>query len=110
MRKRNNKIEFYLNDKEFKRLEKQAGKSKLSRSELLRSLIMNCSAKEPPPLDYPVLIERLKIIGRNINQITIRVNATGYFLKEEYEKNVKLYFEILYSIQEIVNAPEKKCE
>lgn len=107
MRKRKNRVVIYLNDKELKYADMQANKTKLSRSALFRFLIMGYRPKEPPPVEYYALMKELRAIGKNMNQIAARANATGFFMMEEYSQNVKQHFKIMLSIQKAVTLPEK---
>ena len=58
-----------MSDSEAELLDRSAIKSRLSRSEFIRRLILNCKIKKAPPVDYFTLIAELRRIGSNINQV-----------------------------------------
>ena len=58
-----------MSDSEADLLDRLAIKTRLSRSELIRRLILNSKIQEAPPTDYFTLISELRRIGSNINQV-----------------------------------------
>ncbi len=77
MRRRNNRIVFYLNDKEYAKLSKSVEASKRSREEFIRCVLDGYSIREAPPVDYYNLICEVRRVGTNINQALKVANATG---------------------------------
>ena len=95
MRKRNNRIVFYLNDKELNMLEAKISKTGLTREAFLRALIADRQVKELPPADYFEVLKYLRLINSNMNQIAVRANYIGLIDADEYRRNV-------YMLQEAV--------
>jgi hypothetical protein len=77
MRKRSNRVVFYLDDKELKYLNKNCAVSGMRREQFLRQMIMGVELKPRPPDSYKELTRELSAIGNNINQIAHLANSTG---------------------------------
>lgn len=74
MRTRNIDFHLWLNEEEFRHLDKLSHKSGLSFSNVLRSLIMGEHIKERVHPDYRALSRSIDHIGNNINQIAHNTN------------------------------------
>ena len=77
MRKRNHRIVFYLNDKEFEAFEQKAKRSSRSREAFIRMAIQEVQIKELPPADLHKLIWEIRRVGNNIDHILMIANAKG---------------------------------
>ena len=77
MRKRNHRVVFYLNDKEFEAFEQKAKRSSRSREAFIRKVIKDVQIKELPPADLHKLIWELRRVGNNIDQILMIANSKG---------------------------------
>ena len=77
MRKRNHRVVFYLNDKEFEAFEQKAKRSSRSREAFIRKAIEDVQIKELPPADLYKLIWEIRRVGNNIDQILTIANAKG---------------------------------
>lgn len=77
MRKRSNRVVFYVDDKELQNLNKNCAVSGMRREQFLRQLIMGVEVKPRPPDSYKDLARELSAIGNNINQIAHLANSTG---------------------------------
>ena len=77
MRKRNHRIVFYLNDKEFEAFEQKAKRSSRSREDFIRRAIQEVQIKELPPADLHKLIWEIRRVGNNIDQILMIANTKG---------------------------------
>ena len=77
MRKRNHRVVFYLNDKEFDAFEQKAKRSSRSREAFIRKAIEDVQIKELPPADLHKLIWELRRVGNNIDQILMIANSKG---------------------------------
>jgi len=75
MRKRNHFIGTWLDEKEYRHLQKQCSVSGLSVSVLVRKLIADTQLRPRPPDQYAALLRELSAIGNNINQIAFWANA-----------------------------------
>lgn len=77
MRKRNHRVVFYLNDKEFEAFEQKAKRSSRSREAFIRKAIEDVQIKELPPADLHKLIWEVRRVGNNIDQILMIANSKG---------------------------------
>ena len=77
MRKRNHRVVFYLNDKEFEAFEQKAKRSSRSREAFIRMAIQEVQIKELPPADLHKLIWEIRRVGNNIDQILMIANTKG---------------------------------
>ena len=77
MRKRNHRVVFYLNDKEFEAFEEKARRSSRSRESFIRRAIQEVQIKELPPADLHKLIWEIRRVGNNIDQILMIANTKG---------------------------------
>lgn len=75
MRRRNHFIGLWLDDREYKQLEKQCGITGLSSSALIRKLLAGVQLRPRPPDEYTALLRELAAIGNNINQIAHWANT-----------------------------------
>ena len=77
MRKRNHRVVFYLNDKEFEAFKEKAKRSSRSREAFIRRAIQEVQIKELPPADLYKLIWEIRRVGNNIDQILMIANSKG---------------------------------
>ena len=108
MRKRQHRISFYLNDRELSDFENIYKKSGVKRESYLRSRVKGLQPKDRPPPDYFAMQRELHAIGNNIRQIAARANATGFFMKDEYDRYYKEFKEAMMRFQDAVTRPEKR--
>ena len=107
MRKRNIQVMTHLNSKEYQALMKKVRKTGLSREAYIRQLMNGYTPKEMPPLDYHGMMRELHAIGNRMNQIAARANATGFFLAEDYARDVAELKAAILKIQAAVTLPER---
>ncbi len=77
MRKRNCRVEVCFTKDELYDLTRKARKARLSIGGFIRRTVQNIEVKEAPPADVPVLIQEVRRVGYNIDQILKRANAIG---------------------------------
>ena len=77
MRKRNHRVVFYLDDKEFEAFEKKVKRSSRSREAFIRKAIQEVQIKELPPADLYKLIWEIRRVGNNLDQILMIANTKG---------------------------------
>lgn len=94
MRTRDIKKQVWLNEEELKTLKQNAKKTGLNESAYIRNLIMGYKPKEQPTKNMYEIINQLKLIGINLNQIARKANALNLvdapFYKKVYMKWSKL--------------------
>lgn len=90
MRKRNIKINVYLNEEEKKRLEEKSAKSKLSQSDFIRNLIENFKENSLTNQDIIYIANSLQESLTELLKLKKRLHNFGYFEDEEFLQ-CKLY-------------------
>lgn len=88
MRKRNHRIVFYLNDKEFEAFEKKVKCTSRSREAFIRKAIQEVPIKELPPVDLHKLIWEIRRVGNNIDQILMIANSKGILNIPDLRKTI----------------------
>ena len=88
MRKRKYDFHIFLDEKENEALCKLSGITKLSKSQLIREIILGYSPPEGPPANYGELIYQLRSLGNNINQILRIARTNGILNPVELEKHL----------------------
>ena len=104
MRSRTNSIIIRLSDEELADLNEKVSRVGGSRENFIRQCISGAAIKERPPVDVPKLIQEVRRVGINLNQILRIANANGLLdapqLRKAMEQNREV--EVL-----IVNAYTK---
>ena len=77
MRKRNCRVVVYFSKDELDALTKKIRKSRLSREGFIRAAVANQEVKDGPTADVPALIQEVRRVGSNLNQILKRANSIG---------------------------------
>ena len=88
MSKRKYEFHIYLNEEEKDALCKLSEITKLSKSQLIREIILGYSPPEGPPANYGELIYQLRSLGNNINQILRIARTNGILNPAELEKHL----------------------
>ena len=83
MRYKNNKVQFYLSDKDKHKLDNIAKKSGLTKTTVLTKLIQGCEIKPLPTKELQKIYMELNHIGTNINQIARIANGNRYISGEK---------------------------
>lgn len=108
MRRRNIRIQVWLNPEEKKKLQASAKKSGLSRETYLRILINGFVPKELPPADYHAMMRELHAIGNNLNQIAAKANATGHIDRTVFQDEANRLRQAVLDIRKAVTSPQKQ--
>ena len=85
MRTRLIKRQIWLNEEENNRLKDNAQKTGLTDSSYMRSLIMGYKPKELPSDEIYELLNQIRRIGNNLNQITRKANALNFIDVPSYK-------------------------
>ncbi len=83
LRYKNNKVQFYLSDKDKHKLDRLAEKSGLTKTTVMTKLIQGCEIKPLPSEELLKIYKELNHIGTNINQITRIANSNRYISGEQ---------------------------
>ena len=71
---------------EYKAIKKNTEKSGLSMSEFIRRSVLGETIVSAPPADFIVLIQEVKRIGNNVNQVSQKLKSQGQVHALELEK------------------------
>lgn len=96
-----------LSSEEFAFLNEQVAKTGYSRESYLRSLIHGNVPNQAPPLEYHKLMQALKSIGNNMNQIAIKAHVLNVIDADSYNQNMKSLYSVIREIQEVVLLPKE---
>ena len=107
MRKRKNRVVFYLSDDELAALNHRVKKSTLSREAYLRQLINGLVPRDAPPPDYYGMMRELYHIGNNMNQIAQKAHAMNLIDAQRYDEGVHEFRTAVRKITEAVILPQK---
>ena len=77
-RKRNHRIQVWLDDFEYQRLNILTSRTGMTREGVLRNLINGLEIKERPPVEYADIVTELRRIGVNLNQVAVTCNKYGF--------------------------------
>lgn len=86
MRERNLEFHIRLNDIEYDKLEEMSLKSKMTKSDVIRNLILEKEIKEKPGYEFYEVMKELSKIGVNLNQIAYRANKNNSIDKNYYKE------------------------
>ncbi len=105
MRKRDNKIQFWLNLREVDLLDRKAKRCGLSRAALLRHLVTGFQPRELPPPDYFAMMRELHGIGRSLNQIAQKAHTLNVIDIQRYNEEVHKLETAILMITDAVISP-----
>ena len=105
MRKRNNKVQFWLSLREVNLLDERAKKCGLSRTAYVRHLVNGFMPRDVPPPDYFSMMRELYGIGRNLNQIAQKAHVLGVIDAQRYDEESKKLEEVIRKITAAVVSP-----
>ena len=87
MRERNLEFHLRLNDIEYTKLDEMSLKSKMTKSDVIRNLIIEKEIKEKPGIEFYEVMKQLSKIGVNLNQIAYKANKNN-LIDEDYYKEL----------------------
>ena len=100
VRKRDCSFLVRLTEEEMTKLMKQVERTGLTRENYIRALIENSPLRERPPMEFYTVLEELRRIGTNMNQIARQANSIGFIDTNAYWKNVKALEIVISDIKE----------
>ena len=105
MRKRNIRIQFWLNKKEAEVLHKRVKRSGLSREAFLRHLVSGYIPKDAPPPDYFAMMRELQKVGHGLEQIAREAHLSNAIDVERYDTACREFESLVKKITEAVILP-----
>lgn len=94
MRKRQYDLHLRLNEAEHRKLDELASKAGVTRSTIMRKLIMGTEIKERPNVDFFDLRQSIHYLANNVNQIAHHANMQGGITAEEAAEAKRMITEI----------------
>ena len=108
MRKRNIKVNVFLNAEENKIFEQKAKKSGLNKSEFFRQIILDYQLKEQPDERFYEILFQLRGMATNLNQMTRVYNRNkGYAKDYKFGTLLKEIQDLILALQEVYIIPQK---
>ena len=107
MQNRNVVIKFRLNNKEADALNNRVKKSGVSRESYIRHLISGYIPTDVPPPDYHSMLNELRGIGKNMNQIAQKAHVLNVVDAGRYDEAFELLKQQLLEIMKAVSQPRK---
>lgn len=87
MRKRNIKINVFLNEEEKKMLETKSNRARLSQSGFIRNLICDYTNNKSLEVDISNIVNNIFTITEDLSKLKSKLHYLGYFHEEEYLQN-----------------------
>lgn len=106
MRKRNIRVQLWLNKKEAEMLDKRVRRSSLSREAYLRHLINGLVPRDAPPTDYFSMMRELYRIGNSLNQIAQKAHIQNVVDAQRYDTAVQQLEATVKKITDAVILPQ----
>ena len=106
MRKRNVKVQVWLNKKEAEQLQKKAKRSRLSVAAYIRHLIIGVVPREAPTADYYAMMRELYRIGNSMNQVAQKAHVLNVIDVQRYDAAVRTFEAAVREITAAVVVPQ----
>lgn len=107
MSKRKNEFLIRMDDEEFKILNDAVARSGYSREQYVRSILFGRIPKDIPSQDFFDMVDQLRRIGNNINQLTLLAHRTNMIEYEELKKQLFYLNQSIGDIREEVLLPRE---
>ena len=107
MENRKNTFLLRMNDYELAALNEKVAKTGYSREAFIRSVLNGNILMETPPIEYHKMINLLRNIANNMNQIAATANSTRIINSEKYNKNLQALNQVITEIMEAILLPKK---
>jgi hypothetical protein len=107
MRKRNVRIQFWLDKKEAEAFNKIVKRSGQSREVYLRHIISGLVPTDLPPPDYYTMMRELHGIGTNLNQIAQKAHVLNIIDVKRYDENTAVLNKAVVDITNAVMLSRK---
>ena len=106
VRKRNNRVQVRLDNKEHQAFMKAVKKSRLSQEVYLRHLINDMVPQEAPPPDYYAMMQQLYRIGNSLNQIAQKAHTLNVIDVQRYDAAYRQFETAVKEITAAVVQPK----
>lgn len=109
-RRRTHRIEVALNDKEYMKFRQNVQLCGMTQQKYLNSLITHHEPKPLPAQDFFSMIEQLRKIGNNLNQLVMIAHKTGSIDIVRYKRDIAELNENILEIRTKVLLPEENSD
>lgn len=109
MRKNNYKLTIWMNHAEIEKFNLLCEKYHVTKTQMIRSLI-NQTTPPLPNKEMDEVINQLRYIGNNLNQIARSANASGEIDTLAYGQNVDMLYGVIVEIKEAISRPSALIE
>jgi len=100
MRRRKNVVLLYLDDDELKSLDEWCEAARMNRNLYLRTLLSGFQPIAFPPLEYTQVMDELRKIGVNMNQLAVKAHSLGFIDEPEYRRNAQAVWRVCADMTE----------
>jgi len=107
MRKRNNRVQVRLDNKEYQAFSKAVRKTGLSQEVYLRHLINGVVPREAPPPEYFDFMRELQRVGNLLNQIAQKAHVLNVIDVKRYDEACRMLEKTLRDVVAAVVLPAK---
>lgn len=107
MRTRNIREQIFLNREEAALLKNKAKKVGFNKSELIRNLIVGFEPREKPDDRFYEVMNEMKAIGNNLNQLARKANSSKVVDHTLYKKEAENWNEFMLKIKKEFLLPKK---
>lgn len=109
-RRRTHRIEVALNDKEYDKFKQNVQLYNMTQQKYLHNLITRHEPKPLPAQDFFTMIEQLRRIGNNLNQLVMIAHKTGSIDIVRYKRDIVELNKNILEIREKVLLPEENSD
>lgn len=106
MRKRNIRLQFWVNEKELEQLDRRVKKSMLSRQAYFRQLIAGLVPQDAPPPDYHAMMQEI-YEARNTLQYLLHEAKTQSLSTDRIEESTALLDDVIQKISREILEPKR---
>ena len=106
-RRRTHRIEVALNDKEYDKFKQNVQHCNMTQQKYLQSLITHHEPKPLPTQDFFAMIEQLRRVGNNLNQLVMIAHKKGSIDIIRYKRDIAELNENILEIRKKVLLPEE---
>lgn len=99
MRKRNKRIQIWINEEELSILQNKSSKCGVDQSTFIRNIILGYNPKEKPDKNFYDTMKVMRGISNNLNQITAKAHSLGYIDEVAYAKECQKWNEFMLDIK-----------
>lgn len=109
MRKNNYKLTVWTSQSEIEKFNLLCEKYQVTKTQMIRSLI-NQVTPPSPNKEMDEVVNQLRYIGNNLNQLARNANASGEIDTLAYQQNTDMLYGVIVEIKEAISKPAMVIE